>query len=81
MTLCKFPIVEKINDDAVDLLVDARDFAVFSGGMKTDPANFRPQIIGEKLRVTSRLASVVAWVMYRIHRCFKKEPLRKIQSY
>ena len=65
MALGKFPIVEKINDEAVDLLVDARDFAASSCGMKTVPSNFRPQIIGEKFRVTSRLASIVAWVMYR----------------
>ena len=65
MTIGQFPIVEKINDEAVDILVEARDYAASSRRNETVPPNERSRIIGEKFRVTSRLASVVAWVMYR----------------
>ena len=65
MNLGQLPIIEKINDEAVALLVDARDYAASSCRNETVPPNERSRIIGEKFRVTSRLASVVAWVMYR----------------
>ena len=65
MNLGQLPIIEKINDEAVALLVDARDYAASSCRNETVPPNERSRIIGEKFRVTSQLASVVAWVMYR----------------
>ena len=65
MTPGQFLIVEKVNDEAVDLLVDARDFAASSCEKEAVPSGDRWRIVRERFRVTSRLADVVAWVMYR----------------
>ena len=63
--MLRFPCVEKIHLEALELLVEAREYAVCSRGDKPIPGKDIPWITGEKSRVTARLASVVAWVAYR----------------
>ena len=60
-----FPFVEKINSEAVDLLVDARDYMGCSNRYETLSSKDLGRIVSENFRVTSRLAGVVAWVLYR----------------
>ena len=60
-------VVDKTFEDTLDLLVEARNYAAFSRSARDDRRTPMEglAVAGSHLRVTSRLAGVMAWLLYR----------------
>ena len=60
-------VIDKTFEDTLDLLVEARNYAAFSpsarDGRRTPMEGLA--VAGSHLRVTSRLAGVMAWLLHR----------------
>jgi len=54
-------VIDKAFHETLDLLIEARNYAAFSPSSGTA----RVTVTGSHLRVTSRLAGVMAWLLYR----------------
>lgn len=63
----RFPIVDRVEEEALDLLVEARNYLAY--GIDRDLTGYAPydrlEIWAEAFRLTSRLAWVVSWAAGR----------------
>ncbi len=61
------PVIERAYEETLGLLIEARDFSVER--MATDDADLetrlRFEVTAEQFRLTSRLSSVLAWLLFR----------------
>ena len=60
-------VIDKTFEDTLDLLVEARNYVAFSPSAPDDRSTpmERLAVAGSRLRVTSRLAGVMAWLLYQ----------------
>ena len=61
-------VVDKTFEDTLDLSVEARNYAAFAPSARGDGRRTPMEglaVAGSRLRVTSRLAGVMAWLLYR----------------
>ncbi len=60
-------VIDKTFEDTLDLLVEARNYAAFSPSARDDRRTPLEglAVAGSHLRVTSRLAGVMAWLLYQ----------------
>ncbi len=60
-------VIDKTFEDTLDLLIEARNYAAFSPSARDDRRTPMEglSVAGSHLRVTSRLAGVMAWLLYR----------------
>ncbi len=61
------PVIERVYEETLGLLTEARDFALeLQVEERTDlEPRFRLEVAAEQFRLTSRLSSVLAWLLYR----------------
>ena len=64
---CLFPYFEGANQETIDLLLEARDYAraIHGRGQGASPPPRQLLINCEAMRMISRLARVMAWIMQR----------------
>ena len=61
-------VIDKTFEDTLDLLVEARNYAAFAPSARGDGRRTPMEglaVAGSHLRVTSRLAGVIAWLLYQ----------------
>ncbi len=60
-------VIDKAFEETLDLLIEARNYAAFAPAARDDqrPVMEGLCVAGSHLRVTSRLAGVMAWLLYR----------------
>ena len=61
-------VIDKTFEDTLDLLVEARNYAAFAPSARGDGRRTPLEglaVAGSRLRVTSRLAGVMAWLLYQ----------------
>ncbi len=60
-------VIDKAFEETLDLLIEARNYAAFSPSARDDRRTPMEglAVAGSRLRVTSRLAGVMAWLLYQ----------------